>query len=169
MSREKCKNIDLFDDLIMNPLFELLENTRGITQKVENHPEGDVLTHSLQTLSHAFRESKDTDLILASMLHDVGKKENILMHAKIGAKWLEGIVGPKTVWLVRNHLRIVNYLDGSMNKLSKCLTLANHPWLPELIQLRRWDNKGRNPDIPVFYSREKITRQLNILVNQKYG
>ena len=56
------------------PMLNLLEKCRGIEQHPVWHPEGDVFNHSLQTVKCAFRESDDIDLIVAAMLHDVGKQ-----------------------------------------------------------------------------------------------
>ena len=63
-------NIILFDNTFMNPLFDLLEDCQGVKQNEEHHPEIYVLEHSLQVLRRAFRESIDTDLILAAMLRN---------------------------------------------------------------------------------------------------
>ena len=52
----------VFDSKIMEPLFWILEQTKGITQMETHHPEGDVFTHSMQVLKIAFRETIDIDL-----------------------------------------------------------------------------------------------------------
>jgi predicted HD phosphohydrolase len=145
----------------MDPVFELLEATRGVTQMDAYHPEGDVFVHSLQVLGYAFRESHDTDLILAAMLHDIGKRENSLGHEKIAIKWLEPHTSVKTLWLIENHMRVWYYIYGEMRKLQKCLDFAHHPWLPELVQLARWDKMGRNPGKKPPYDREVILSRLN--------
>ena len=80
-------DIILFDKKFMEPLFNALERCVGIEQNNKYHPEKDVFNHSLQVLRLAFRETIDTDLILAAMLHDVGKADNKLGHkrnSKIG-------------------------------------------------------------------------------------
>jgi hypothetical protein len=145
---------------VIEPLFKYLEDLEGVAQKEEHHPEKDAFQHSLQVLYHAFRESSDIEVILAAMLHDIGKKENTLGHEEIACEWLEGKVSVKTLWLIKNHIRIRWLLDGKMKKRQKVLALVNHPWLPDLILLVRWDTMGRNPNKLVKYNKKDIMKKL---------
>lgn len=158
----------IFTNKFMYPLFHFLERTKGISQKVIHHPEGDVFTHSLQVLHYAFRESNDTDLILAAMLHDIGKYENSLGHEKIAVEWLEDCVSLKTLWLIENHMRVWHLILGEMKKLSRVKELSNHPWIPELVLLARWDKLGRNPGMRIEYSRKEIINRLNKCVDNHF-
>lgn len=137
-------------------LFEYLEACKDVKQSFEHHPEGNVLNHSLQTLYCGFRESTDVDLLLAAMLHDIGKIENSLGHEDIGANWLSSYCSPKILWLIRNHLRIRYLVDGKMKRYQKLLYLVEHPWLKELVLLTRWDRMARNPNIKIKYDKQKI-------------
>lgn len=69
---------------------------------------------------------------------------------------------------IRQHLRIWNYLDGEMKKLSKLKFLIEHPWLPELIQLAKWDKKGRVPNKKINYDRETIIGRLNMKIDKRF-
>ena len=158
----------IFTNDFMNPLFTILEQCQGVKQKGDYHPEGDVFTHSLQTLYCAFRETIDTDLILAAMMHDVGKIENSLGHEKIGVNMLKPYLSVKSLWLIENHMRIWYYLLGNMRKLSKVKTLVEHPWLSELVQLARFDKMGRNPEQKVEYNKDKIIYRLNLCVEKRF-
>ncbi len=160
--------IKLFTEEIMNPLFDIFEKMQDVTQMDIYHPEGDVFNHSLQVLKWAFRETIDTDLILAAMLHDVGKIENSLGHDSIGAEMLDDLVSAKTQWLIKNHMRIWYFILGDMKKLSKVKELAEHPWLPELVFLARWDKKGRNPNALINYDRQGIMDILNKCIELKF-
>ena len=151
----------VFDDIFMNPLFYYLETTKGIEQKEIHHPEGDVFTHSLQVLKWAFKETNDTDLILAAMMHDIGKVKNSLGHEKIAIELLKDYLSLKSLFIIEHHMRIWTMLLGEMRKLSKVKFLINHPWLPELILLARWDKLGRNPKMIVKYDKEFIINKLN--------
>jgi len=153
----------------MKPLFKMLENCRGVEQMFIHHPEGDVFTHSLQTLYCGFRESNDTDLLLAAMLHDVGKKENSLGHEQIAIEWLEPFASVKTRWLIQHHMRVWTYLKGEMKRAKKCAGLVKHPWLPELIQLARWDKMGRNPNKKIIYDKKIITATFNKKAEFHFG
>ena len=151
----------IFTEEFMSPIFELLENCRGVEQMEKHHPEGDVFVHSLQCYWWACRETNDPDLILAALLHDVGKAVDGLEHVKKGLDLLDDLVSAKTLWLVKHHMRIWAYIKGEMRKLSKCKYLAEHPWLPELVQLARWDKLARDPKKEVKYNRGEIVERLN--------
>lgn len=144
-------------------LFYSLEACQGVRQRDDYHPEGDVFTHSLQVLHYAFRESTDTCLILAGMLHDVGKVINPFGHEDIACTLLKEHVSQKTLFLIEHHLRIRTYLDGKMQKHSSCLFLAQHPYLTELVQLTRWDRAGRKKGWTPKYDKQNIIDRLNTL------
>jgi len=158
----------IFTNKLMDPLFMTLEQCKGVKQLDCHHPEGDVFSHSLQVLYHAFRETIDTDLILAAMLHDIGKMENSLGHEKIAVEMLKPYISAKTSWLIEQHMRIWYYILGDMKRLSKAKELAEHPWLPELIQLARFDKMGRNPNKKIVYDRDEITNRLNLCVGERW-
>ena len=158
---EDEKELEYFTEERMKPIFKSLFNCAGVKQMVEYHPEGDVLKHTYQVFKWAIRESMDLDLILAALLHDVGKAVDNHNHVHESVKLIEKFSSAKTVWLVKNHMKIWNYISGEMQGLKKCITLANHPWLPQLIQLARWDKKGRNPRSNTYFSNEEIMRILN--------
>jgi len=160
--------MNVFTEEVMNPLFSILETTRNVQGHEIHHPEGSVFNHSLQSLYRAFRESNSPDLILAAMLHDVGKALNKLGHDKIGAEIIKPYVSVKTHWLVEQHMRIWSLLLGEMKRYQKVQDLINHPWLPELIHLARIDKMARVPNRQVPYDREKITERLNSLVMKHF-
>jgi len=157
-----------FDKAYMAPLFGFLEQCQGVDQTDKHHPEGDVFNHSLQVMSWAFKETIDIDLILAAMLHDIGKSENSLGHEKIAVEWLGSYVSVKTLWLIEHHMRIWHLLLGEMRRQKKILYLIEHPWLPELIFLARWDKLGRNPNKHIKYDRDKIIDRLNKCVEKRF-
>lgn len=153
---------------MMDPLFEIMERTRGVTQSEDYHPEGDVFIHSIQTMRWAFRETDDTDLILAAMLHDVGKVAGSKGHEEVSVRLVKDLVSVKTCWLVKNHMRVWYWLLGDMKKLSKAKDLAVHSWLPELVQLARFDKLGRNPRAVVKYDRTEIVGKLVACVERHF-
>ena len=155
----------IFNEEIMSPLFSILEKCKGVEQMEIHHPEGDVFKHSLQVLWWAFKESIDTDLILAAMLHDVGKAIISKGHEKECIPILEPFLSAKSLWLIENHMRIWTFVKGEMKKLSKVQKLASHPWLPELVYLARWDQLGRNARKKVTYDRQDIIDRLNKCVD----
>ena len=59
--------------------------------------------HSLQTATRAMRAGADTDLVVAALLHDVGKSIAAVHHGNVAASMLNGLVRPEVVWVVRVH------------------------------------------------------------------
>ena len=94
----------------------LLERCRYVDQHPVYHPEGNVLNHSLQTFNAALKESNDYSCVLAALLHDVGKFENPLGHDNLACEWLADCVPRKTLWLIKNHMRIRYLLNGKMRR-----------------------------------------------------
>ena len=138
------------------PLFDTLEMCRGVKHSSEHHPEGDVFIHSLQVLSKAMRETKDLDLIIAAMLHDVGKKVDSKGHEDYALQMLNGLISEKTAWLIGNHMRVWTLILGEMRKRSKVMELYNHEWFPDLVMLARWDKMGRVAHWVPKYDRVKL-------------
>lgn len=143
-----------------DPLFRTLEKCRGVEQMEEHHPEGDVFIHSLQVLKWAFRESNDIDLIIAAMLHDVGKQIGSRGHEQYAVKMLKGFISPKTAWLIENHMRFWYFILGDMKKLSKVKELGSHVWFKDLAILARWDKLGRKKNQQIDYDRIEILDRL---------
>ena len=151
----------IYTEEYMAPMFDFLEKCKGVEQDPKWHPEGDVFNHSLQVMKFAFRETKDTNLILAAMLHDIGKIENSHGHEQLACEWLFDLCSPKTLWLIKHHMRFWEFIEGTMKKYNKVMYLSKHPWLPELVQLARWDKRGRRPNMKVKFDKEDILERLN--------
>ncbi len=154
---------------ILNPLFDILERCRGLEQMEIHHPEGDVFIHSLQVLQHAMRESTDIDVILAAMLHDIGKIEDTKCHDKKAIEMLKShYLSGKTLWLIENHMRFWYYILGDMKKLNKVRELAEHPWMPDLLQVARWDKMGRRPNYIPNYDRTELINRINKIAFDRF-
>lgn len=124
-------------------LLDLLHALDGIAQDPRYHPEGDALFHSLQVWDHARRDTDDPELLAAALLHDVGKSLRGPDHDADGADLLDGLMPPRTVWLVRHHLDLLRAPGVTRRRL------RGAPLLRDLEQLRRWDLAGRRPDAVV--------------------
>jgi len=156
------------DQKYMQPYFIAIENCQSTIQLDKYHPEGSVFNHSLQVLQWALRESIDIDLILAAMLHDIGKVQNTLGHEQMAIKIIGDYISAKTRWLIEQHMRIWYLILGDMKKLSKVQELLEHPLLPELIALARWDELGRNPKYIIRYDKNLIIKRLNICAEKHF-
>jgi len=148
-------------------LLDLIENLDGIKQPTFYHPETDALQHSLQVFFIALSKSSDHSLILAALLHDVGKSISSNGHAHLSVEMIKGFsfMNEKIIWLVRNHLRVSYYLSGEMKKQSKIDKLVNSKYFSSLLELREFDLEGRNPSLQILFQREEIKKYIISLIS----
>src|SRR5919107_3046570 len=63
----------------------------------------DQLTHCLQTATRAERGGADPEVVVASLLHDVGKAVSVPNHPAIAAEILKAYVRPEVYNMIRVH------------------------------------------------------------------
>jgi hypothetical protein len=129
---------------MVNELLELLESNEEVAQSQRWHPEGNALYHMLQVYALARERTDDPCLQAAALVHDVGKVLDSQDHAQTGAGLLEGLLAPRVIWLVQNHLDLVT---------APCATrraLRGTRELHDLQLLRAWDLAGRVPGARVW-------------------
>jgi putative nucleotidyltransferase with HDIG domain len=133
-----------------------------VLQDRESHPEGDVLYHSLQVFELA-RESCpwDEDLLLAALLHDVGKGIDPHDHVAAGLAMLRGWVSDRVLWLIENHGLAQRALDGTAGARAR-RRLSQSEDSEALDLLARCDREGRLPGRRVCTPEEALAalRQL---------
>lgn len=152
----------------LNSSLDILEKCKGIKQEEKYHPEEDVLEHCLQTFNCACKETDDIDLILAALFHDVGKLIGKHGHENYSVDLLEIHLTPKTIWLIKNHMKIRLYLRGELKKLSKVKELIEHPWFIELVQLSRFDKMGRNPNKKTKFDKDILIKKINNKIKERF-
>lgn len=63
----------------------------------------DQLEHSLQAATHAWRDRAPRDLVLAALLHDVGRLIDDDDHGLASAELIRPLVGEQAYWIIRTH------------------------------------------------------------------
>lgn len=122
----------------------LLPLDRVIQDRV-SHPEGDVLYHSLQVFELACERCPwDEDLLLAALLHDVGKGIDPRDHVAAGLAMLRGHVSDRVMWLIENHGLAQRVLDGTSGARAR-RRLTNAEDGEALDILASCDREGRLP------------------------
>jgi hypothetical protein len=123
----------------------LLAPLASVQQKRSSHPEGDALYHSLQVFELARQQSPyDEEVLLAALLHDVGKAIDPLSHADAGIAALEDHVTERTVWLIANLHAAHRLREGTLGVRAK-RRLRESPDYEDLMTLARCDDAGRVP------------------------
>jgi hypothetical protein len=131
----------------------LLEPLERVQQDRDAHPEGDALYHSLQVFELARQALPyDEEFLLAALLHDVGKAIDPREHVVAALEVLEGLITPRTAWLIEHHEEALAYSEGNLGaRLRRRLQSAED--FDELMLLAQCDRGGRRigmtvPDVP---------------------
>jgi poly(A) polymerase len=157
--------IKMMDDLnLLNVILPEVTAMKGVKQPENYHPEGDVFTHTLLTLSKLVDNGKSADtweLAMAVLLHDIGKPVTFEVadrirfnnHDNIGADMSEKICErlrmsnaekERITWLVKMHL----YLRHAQQmRISKLKRLFAHEGYPELAELYKVDSLASTGDL----------------------
>jgi len=99
-------------------------NLKNFGQRLDKHPEGNVLKHTIKVVNRSIKED-DIDIAIAAMFHDIGKDETAGIHPKKGhithfghekvsaslvkkyKKFIESVGGntANVYYIVRNHMK----------------------------------------------------------------
>jgi hypothetical protein len=121
----------------------LLLPLEHVMQPPESHPEGDVLYHSLQVFELARQGLPyDEELLLAALLHDVGKAIDRRDHVAAALEALEGSISPRTAWLIEHHVEAAAWHGGTLGVRSRRRLEAADDF-DELMFLAQCDRRGR--------------------------
>jgi predicted HD phosphohydrolase len=63
----------------------------------------DQLTHCLQTATRAERDGADTEVVVAALVHDIGKFVSVPNHPAIAAEILKPYVRDEVYWMIKAH------------------------------------------------------------------
>lgn len=127
----------------------LLLPLENVLQGRKYHPEGDALYHSLQVFDLARDELPyDEELLLAALLHDVGKAIDSDDHVAAGLEALDGFITERTAWLIEHHMTGKLLLDGTLGIRAR-RRLQQSENFEELNVLCECDRDGRQVGVQV--------------------
>ena len=123
----------------------LLIPLESVVPNLERHPEGDVLYHSLQVFELIKAERPwDQELLLAALLHDVGKAVDPHDHVSAGLRILDGLISERTAWFIEHHVVARGLLDGSIGARARRRFVESEDF-EELELFARCDRDGCVP------------------------
>ena len=119
------KNFRELFNALPKPLQKRVFNLKHVKQSKKNHPEGNVLKHTITVVNRALK-GDDLDTALASLFHDIGKDETAGFNEKTGlithyghekvsaklvkdyTKWIKSVGGnvANIYYIVKNHMRM---------------------------------------------------------------
>ena len=133
----------------------------------------DQRTHALQTGWYARQAGADDELLLAAVLHDVGRAKPVaaqwpgLPHELSGAEFARRHVGERTAWIIAQHVPAKRYLvatdaayhahlspasvaslvrQGGPMSEAEVIAFGAHPNAAEAVMVRRWDDDAKDPN-----------------------
>ena len=82
------------------------------------------LEHSLQAATRAFKNGEDEEMVVATLLHDIGDDLAPMNHSQYAASILRPYVSEKTYWIIKHHGLFQTYysahhLGGDRNARDK--------------------------------------------------
>ena len=107
------------------------------------------LEHSLQTASRALRDNAAEEMVVASLLHDIGDEIAPLNHSELAAAVLKPFVSEKTRWIVEQHglfqAYYYNHYYGKDRNLRD--KFKGHEFYKDTIDFcENWDQKSFDPN-----------------------
>jgi len=107
------------------------------------------LEHSLQTATRALNDKAGDEMVVASLLHDIGDELAPLNHSEYAAAVLKPYVSEKTHWIVEKHGEFQMYyyahhLGGNRNQRDK---YKDHKYCQDTVNFcENWDQKSFDPN-----------------------
>jgi predicted HD phosphohydrolase len=107
------------------------------------------LEHSLQTATRALNDKAGDEMVVASLLHDIGDELAPLNHSEYAAAVLKPYVSEKTHWIVEKHGEFQMYyyahhLGGNRNQRDK---YKDHKYYQDTVNFcENWDQKSFDPN-----------------------
>ena len=107
------------------------------------------LEHSLQSATRALNDKANDEMIVATLLHDIGDELAPLNHSEYAAALLKPYVSEKTHWIIEKHGEFQMYyyahhLGGNRNQRDK---YKGHKYYKDTIDFcENWDQKSFDPN-----------------------
>ena len=107
------------------------------------------LEHSLQSATRAYNNGESEEMIVATLLHDIGDELAPMNHSEYAAAILKPYVSEKTHWIIEKHGEFQMYyyahhLGGNRNKRDK---YKNHKFYQDTINFcEEYDQNSFDPN-----------------------
>lgn len=145
---------------VLDEVDALLRSLRGVWDEEAV----DELDHALQSAARALDDAADDELALAAALHDLAHSPLIgsgAEHDRVARDWLTPRFGERVGWLAGAHVAAKRYLAATdpgytLSDVSALSlqqqggpgvddTFVAHPWWPDAVRLRRYDDAAKEP------------------------
>ena len=126
----------------------LIKFMSGLTNTLEGY-KITRLEHSLQSATRALNDKANDEMIVATLLHDIGDELAPLNHSEYAAAVLKPYVNEKTHWIIEKHGEFQMYyyahhLGGNRNQRDK---YKGHKYYNDTVDFcENWDQKSFDPN-----------------------
>ena len=126
----------------------ILRFMQGLTSTLEGY-KITRLEHSLQAATRAFRDKADEEMVVATLVHDIGDELAPLNHSEYAAAVLKPYVSKKTHWIIEKHGEFQMYyyahhLGKNRNQRDK---YKDHEYYKDALSFcEKWDQSSFDPE-----------------------
>ena len=126
----------------------ILNFMKGLTSTLEGYKISR-LEHSLQSATRAYNDGADEEMVVATLLHDIGDELAPLNHSEYAASILKPYVTEKTHWIIEKHGEFQMYyyahhLGKNKNQRDK---YKNHKYYKDTVNFcEKWDQASFDPN-----------------------
>ena len=126
----------------------LIKFMSGLTNTLEGY-RITRLEHSLQSATRALNDKANDEMVVATLLHDIGDELAPLNHSEYAATVLKPYVSEKTHWIIEKHGEFQMYyyahhLGGNRHQRDK---YKGHKYYKDTIDFcENWDQKSFDPN-----------------------
>ena len=148
-SNEEYLLLDEYEKEYINGTADrILKFMKGLTSTLEGYKISR-LEHSLQAATRAFNDNADEEMVVATLLHDIGDELAPLNHSEYAAAVLKPYVSEKTHWIIEKHGEFQMYyyahhLGKNRNQRDK---YKGHKYYQDTVDFcEKWDQASFDPD-----------------------
>ena len=169
-------------------------NLKNFGQRLDKHPEGNVLKHTIMVVNRSIKDD-DIDIAIAAMFHDIGKDVTAGIHPKKGHithfghekvsamlskkyhKWIQSVGGnPANVYyIVKNHMKYKQLDNMGIKKVAK---LKSFRAFDKLSKFSKHDRGGLGEDSPtkahpqggrIITNKTTVMDMLDVISHKEFG
>ena len=126
----------------------IIKYMSGLTETLEGY-QVSRLEHSLQSATRAYNNKESEEMIVATLLHDIGDELAPMNHSEYAAAILKPYVSERTHWIIEKHGEFQMYyyadcLGGDKNKREK---YKDHEYYQDTIDFcEKYDQNSFDPN-----------------------
>ena len=126
----------------------ILEALKNLDSSVDGY-QVTRLEHSLQSATRAEKDGADEEMVVATLIHDIGDNLAPHNHSQLVASVLRPYVSEKIYWIILHHgifqeYYYAHHIGGDRNARDK---FKDHPYYQDAVDFcEKWDQKSFDPN-----------------------